>query len=152
MCVPSVLVALVVGAGVARLAATRRLRIAASTAAAAAVALGVLTWRQTQYWRDSTTLWTRAVDVDPRNDVATYNLAIALAEAGRSEEAIAWYERTIALVPEHDLARRNLAILQAAAAEREGDRLAAAGRPGEASDRYARALALDPKRSHARAA
>ena len=153
MYVPSVVIALVVGVVVARLRATRPLQFAVAAAAtAAAVALGVLTWRQTQYWRDSTTLWTRAVDVDPRNDVATYNLAIALAEAGRSEEAIAWYERTIALVPDHDLARRNLAILQAAAAEREGDRLAAAGRPGEASDRYARALALDPKRSHARAA
>jgi len=151
--VPSVLVALVAAAVVERFAAARPLRLAAAAAAAAiVVALGVLTWRQTEYWRDSTTLWTRAVEIDPRNDVATYNLAIALAEAGRSGEAIAWYERTIAIVPDHDLARHNLAILQAADAEREGDRLAAAGRGDEASDRYARALALDPRRSHARAA
>jgi protein O-mannosyl-transferase len=151
MYVPGVLTAIVAGALVAHVAAPRW-RLAAAAAVSIAAALGVLTWSQTKYWKSSTTLWTRAVEIDPRNDVATYNLAIALAGAGRSDEAIGWYERTIALVPDHDLARKNLAILQAADAEREGDRLAAAGRAGEASDRYARALALDPQRSHARAA
>ena len=151
--VPGVVAAIVAGIAVARVPASRRAAGAAAAAATAAIAiLGVLAWRQTQYWNSSTTLWTRAAELDPRNDVASYNLAIALAEAGRDEEAIGWYERTLALVPDHDLARRNLAILRAADAERKADRLAAAGRADEARDEYARALALDPKRSHARAA
>src|SRR5204863_8138813 len=100
--------------------------------------LAMLTWHQTQYWKDSISLWTRAADIDPRNDIATYNLASALAEAGREDEAIGRYEQTLRLVPDHDLARQNLAILQAARAEREADRLAEAGRQDEASDQYSR--------------
>jgi len=153
MYVPGVVAAIAIGVVIARLATIRRVRIAVAVAATAgAAALGVLTWNQARCWRSSTALWTRAVEIDSRNDVAAYNLAIALADEGRQDEAITWYERTLALVPDHDLARRNLAILQAAGAERQADRLAAAGRTDEASDQYARALALDPKRSHARAA
>ena len=66
---------------------------------AAVVTLAALTWRQTGYWRDSTTLWTRAVEVDSRNDVALYNLGAALSEAGRRDEAIARYEQVLAIVP-----------------------------------------------------
>jgi hypothetical protein len=50
-------------------------------------ALTLATWRQCGYWRDSVTLWTRAVDRDPRSFFARRNLAAALAEAGRPEEA-----------------------------------------------------------------
>ena len=153
MYVPSVVVAVVAGLAVAWSATTRIARLGAIAAAAIAIAaLGVLTWRQTQYWNNSTTLWTRVAELDPSNDIATYNLAIALAAAGREDDAIASYERTLVLVPDHDLARRNLSILRAAQAERRADELAAAGRASEAVAEYARALALDPKRSHARAA
>jgi Flp pilus assembly protein TadD len=153
MYVPGVVIAVVVGLAVGRAATTRGVGGAAITAATAAIAaLGVLTWTQTRYWNNSTTLWTRVAELDARNDVATYNLAVAFGEAGRDEEAIAWYERTLALVPDHDLARHHLAVLQAAAAERNADRLIAAGREQEASAEYAHALALDPTRVHARAA
>jgi len=128
-------------------------RSAVAIAALALVAAaGAIAFRQTAYWRDSIALWTRAADVEPRNDVATYNLAVALAEAGREDEAIGRYEETLRLVPDHDLARKNLAILQATRAEREGDRLAQAGRFDEAGDRYADAIALDGRRLHAHAA
>ena len=72
----------------------------AAVAVAAVATLAALTWRQTGYWRDSMTLWTRAVEVDPRNDVALYNLGAALAEAGRRDEAIARYEQALAIVPD----------------------------------------------------
>jgi protein O-mannosyl-transferase len=146
---PAVVVALLIAVTVTQVRSTRLILVAATVVMAA---LGTLTWKQAGYWKDSTTLWTRAAEMDPRNDVATYNLAIALAESGRTEDAMTWYERTIALVPDHDLARQNLARLQAAAAEKNGDRLAAAGRDSEASGEYARALSLDARRSHARAA
>jgi len=153
MYVPAVVLAMIAGVALARAMTTPRTRTAVGAAAAIAIAAsGVVTWRQTHHWKDSIGLWTRAAALDPRNDVAAYNLAIALADAGRDEDAIAWYERTLVLVPDHDLARGNLAILQAARAERNGDRLAAAGRADDAAAEYARALALDPKRVHARAA
>jgi len=153
MYVPNVVVASVVGIVVAPLLTTGPAGSAVAVAATVAVAaLGSLTWHQSRYWKSSIALWTRAADLDPRNDIATYNLAIALAEDHRDDEAIGWYERTLALVPDHDLARRNLAILQAAGAERNADRLAAAGRADEASVEYARALALDAGRLHSRAA
>ena len=153
MYVPGVIVSLAIGMVVARYWPSGRLAIVTSLVAAAIVAvLSGLTWMQTRYWHDSMTLWTRAADLDPRNDIATYNLAIALAESGRDEEAMSRYEQTLRLVPDHDLARRNLAIIQAARAERDADRLAAEGRQNEASELYTRALALDSNRLHARAA
>lgn len=153
MYVPSVVVAIVVGLGVARLRVEGFVRgFVALTTAGTLAALALLTRGQTLYWKDSVALWMRAADVDRGNDVATYNLAVAFGETGRDQEAMEWYERTLALVPDHDLARRNLALLQAVAAERDADRLAAAGRVAEASDGYRRVLALDPRRAHARAA
>ena len=153
MYVPGVVIALAAGLAVGRAATMRMARLVAISATTMAIAaLGVLTWRQTQYWHNSTTLWQRVVELDARNDIATYNLAIALAAEGRDAEAIASYQRTLLLVPDHDLARRNLSILRAAQAERHADELAAAGRAGEAGAEYGRALALDPTRSHARAA
>lgn len=153
MYVPGVIVSLVIGAAAARAWPSERRALAVPLlAGAVTAALGALTWQQTGYWHDSITLWTRAADLDPRDDVATYNLAIALAEAGRDDEAMRRYEQTVQLVPDHALARQNLAILQAARAEREADRFAEAGRLDEASDAYARALALDSNRLHARAA
>jgi protein O-mannosyl-transferase len=80
--------------------------------AAAILAFAVVTRQQVGYWKDSIALWSRAAELDPRNDVATYNLAIAMRDAGRESDAIAWYERTLVLVPDHDLARRGLAILR----------------------------------------
>lgn len=115
MYVPGVVVSLLVGA-VAASAAVARRRLAIAVAIAgigAAAALGVATWRQAAWWRDSVVLWTRAAELDPLNDIATYNLAIALAEAGREDEAIARYEQTLRLVPDHDFARHNLNLIRA---------------------------------------
>jgi len=153
MYLPAVIIAIVAGTAAARLRLSRRAGIVACLLATAVIAvLAVLTWRQIGWWRDSITLWTRAADLDPRNDIATYNLAIALAEAGREDEAMSRYEETLRLVPDHGLARKNLTLMKAARAERDGDRLATAGRLDEASAQYADALALDSKRLHARAA
>ena len=158
MYLPGVALALLAGIGIAQAArhraaapAGRRAAIAVVAGTVVAVLCG-LTWRQTQSWHDSIALWTRAADLHPRNDVATYNLAIALADAGREEEAIDRYEQTLRIVPDQTLARSNLNALLARRAEREGDRLADAGRLDEAERAYARALAADAARLHARAA
>lgn len=120
--------------------------------AAALVVLTAMTWHQTQHWRDSIALWTRAVEIDARNDVALYNLASALDAEGQRDEAIARYEQVLTLAPGHEGARRNRALLLAAALEEEGNRLAAAENLAAAVDRYADAVILDPRRTHSHAA
>jgi tetratricopeptide (TPR) repeat protein len=110
-----------------------------------------LTIRQVSFWRDSVTLWSRAVAVDDRNDIATYNLASAFVDAKQVDAAIVWYERTIALVPDHAQARKSLASLQAVRHEADAAKLATAGQFATAIDEYTLALTLDPARSHARA-
>jgi tetratricopeptide (TPR) repeat protein len=76
------------------------------------VLLGTLTWQGVHWWHDSTTLWTRALAFDGRNDIATYNLAVALQAEGRRDEAIGRYEQTLSLIPNHAPARRALINLR----------------------------------------
>src|SRR5262245_59990205 len=75
--------------------------------------LGVATWRATAYWHDSMTLWTRALEFDSKNDIATFNLAVAYQNANRKPEAMERYEQTLALIPDHEPARRALVDLRA---------------------------------------
>jgi len=119
---------------------------------AAVAVLALVTWRQIGYWRDSVTLWTRAVELDSRNDVALYNLGAALAEAGERDQAIARYDQVLAIVPAHEAARRNRDLLEAARLEEEGNRLAASRDLTNAIARYADAVRIDPRRTHSQAA
>ena len=133
------------------LATTNRAR-ASVPAATAVVVLSVLTWQQVQHWRDSIALWTRAVTIDPRNDVALYNLGAALSEAGRRPEALARYEQVLAIVPGHEAARRNRDLLEAERLEGEANALAGRRDLDGAIARYTEALRLDPRRTHSRTA
>lgn len=114
-------------------------------------ALGVLSTRQVGYWADSQTLWRRVAELDPRNDVAFYNLALALQEAGDEAGAETNLQKTLELVPDHAPARSLLSSLTGLRFEREGAALAAAGRLREAVEAFGRALEQDPARmrSHA---
>jgi protein O-mannosyl-transferase len=72
-------------------ALTRSLRsrqiLLASTATLIIAACTVLAFKQTTTWRDSVSLWTRAVAVTPENQTARQNLAAALWTIGRTDEA-----------------------------------------------------------------
>jgi predicted Zn-dependent protease len=131
--VPGVAVALLAGGGAARLWAGGRRRAWLALGAALGTTLGFQTGRQLGYWRDSITLWTRALDLDPGNDVALYNLALALEAAGDPAGATRHYRELLALIPDHAPARGNL-----------GRRLE------EAVLLYGRALEHDPARLHSR--
>jgi tetratricopeptide (TPR) repeat protein len=151
--IPSVALSLLIG-GVAASGRTSQRRVAAAViivAVAVEAALMRATWRQATYWHDSITLWTRAVELDERNDIATYNLAIALVDAGRENEAAARFEQTLRLVPDHDLARDNLArIREKRSAKDVGDvnarafALVQGGRHREAVDVLTQALKRHP--------
>lgn len=66
----------------------------------------VLTWNQESYWKDDISLWGHALDVTQNNALAHVNLASTLAQQNRSKEAIAEYEKALAILP------RELKILQ----------------------------------------
>jgi protein O-mannosyl-transferase len=118
-------------------------------AGAAAVFLSQAATAQTAYWRDSVTLWSRAVALDGNNDVALYNLAQALTTAGLPDAAAQHYERLVALVPDHELGRQALQTIQADKAPAAADAAAQAGSLNQAVTGYDRVLALDPGRVQA---
>lgn len=66
-------------------------------------------WRQTGYWRNSETLWARALDCTTGNWLAYNDLGLALYDQGRVDEAIALYERAIEIYPSYGEAHSNLA-------------------------------------------
>jgi tetratricopeptide (TPR) repeat protein len=119
-------------------------------AVAAAAALGAMSLGYLAHWRDSVSLWTRALSLESKNDVALYNLALALEEAGDVDGALRRYEELLRLVPEHAPARHNRDLLLARRFEQQGNAEAQQGRLAEAVATYTRALELDPGRLHSR--
>src|ERR1700676_10487 len=69
----------------------------ASAAVLVLFILGCLTYRQLGYWHDDETLWRHALNVTEGNYMAHNNLAIALANQGRSEEAVVQFQAATAL-------------------------------------------------------
>jgi len=118
-------------------AGARRVRVPAALATAAgALALAaclVATARQLAHWRDSASLFTHALAVDPGNYLAHGNLGIALDALGRHAEAMAHFERAVALQPDFAKSRLNL-----------GNALARTGRLDAAEAEYREAVRLDP--------
>ena len=74
--------------------------------------LAVATRVQAGTWRDTKTLFTHALAVDPDNAVAHQNLGVALALEGRIDEAIGELEVAVRLKPRFARAWENLARLQ----------------------------------------
>ncbi|HEY7203756.1 MAG TPA: tetratricopeptide repeat protein [Methylomirabilota bacterium] len=122
--------AVLVGAGVGWLArralgpplAWRWAGVAGAVVAVGLAGLGALTWSQTHVWRDSETLWTYVVAVDPASSIAHNNLGFAYLQQGRLADAEREILTALRLDPEWELAHANLAV----ALLRQG-RLAEAG-------------------------
>jgi Flp pilus assembly protein TadD len=68
-------------------------------AAGVIAVLGCCTWRQTDYWRDSETLWNHALACNSENDFAHNSLGNVLTKEGRFSEAIAHYRAAMAIRP-----------------------------------------------------
>ncbi|MGE0815303.1 MAG: tetratricopeptide repeat protein [Vicinamibacterales bacterium] len=126
----------------------RRAALVGAGGAAVLLAQGART--QAAYWHDSVSVWSRTIALDPDNDVALYNLALAEIETGRSDRAIATLQRLVALVPDHALGRARLAALVADREQAAGERAAAAGDLVNAVGAWDRALAADPGRAASR--
>ena len=65
-------------------------------------------WQQTRYWRDSEALWRRDLDCTPENVVAHNNLALALMDHGRFDEAILHFQKALEINPTDGRAHNNL--------------------------------------------
>lgn len=73
-------------------------KIICSSAALIAVAtLSMLSWKQTQYWRDTETLWRHTLAITPNSDVAHTGLGGILFVRGQIDEAIENYESALRL-------------------------------------------------------
>jgi tetratricopeptide (TPR) repeat protein len=79
--------------------------------AAAVVACIPVTRIQLGYWADSESLFGRAAAVTKDNWVAYGNLAKALADKGKIDEAIAEYRKVLQLRPDEPIASNGLAVL-----------------------------------------
>jgi len=122
-----------VAAGFAQLSA--RLPAAARIAAGAVLlaVLGGLTWVQSAMYRDVFTLYETTLAKNPFCWMAHNNLAMALTNAGRVEEAVPHLLKALELRPDYPEALNNL-----------GDDLVQLERPAEAIPRLERALQLQP--------
>ena len=107
-------------------------------AAVALVALGALTWKQTQIWKDSETLWRHALSIQKESGYAHNNLGMALAEQNRLDEAIVEFREVLQIDPLDADGHHNL-----------GNALARQGRLGEAVEQFHEALRIHP--GHAKA-
>jgi tetratricopeptide (TPR) repeat protein len=76
--------------------------------ALALIVCPVVTWQQLTYWKSSVDLWTRALQVTPSNYVAEENLAVALADLGREDEALPHFEIARQIIPTDPTALLNV--------------------------------------------
>jgi tetratricopeptide (TPR) repeat protein len=100
--------------------------------------LGTLTWAQTGMYRDAFMLYETTLAKNPSCWLAHNNLAMLLANAGRTPEAIPHLEQALRLRPDFPEAENNL-----------GDDLRQLGRPQEAIPHLTRALKLQPNYAEA---
>jgi protein O-mannosyl-transferase len=100
--------------------------------------LTIVAVRQASYWRDSETLWNRALACTVDNDLVEYNLGITVAQQGRGEEALRHFREAVRINPEYAEALNNL-----------GAALAASGRRNEAIANFEKALQIAPNNPEA---
>jgi len=88
-----------------------------SNGAVAALTLAILaaygstTYVQLQYWRNSYTLFSHALEVTSRNGIAEANLGASLMEAGRPDLAGPHLEAAAQYIPDLSIAHYNLGVL-----------------------------------------
>lgn len=118
--------------GFHRLSASKRLRI--GVGAVVLIACAALTWRQQGFWRDSETLYQRAIAVDPSSSHAEAFLGFTYQEAGKLDLAERHARRALDLAPDNHWALLTLATVQAQT-----------GRLPDAVASYQRLTQLDPR-------
>jgi Flp pilus assembly protein TadD len=109
---PLIGIVIMVTWGVSELVAKWNVRGKALGAAAAIVLVALLACTRTQvgYWRNSFTLYGRAIEVTDDNYAAYYNLARAEVKTGKVDEAVAHLKQAVRIVPENPDVHCNLGV------------------------------------------
>jgi Flp pilus assembly protein TadD len=113
--------------------------LAWTSVALVVVALGATARAQTKIWKDSETLWRRAVEVDPTCSLCASNLGRVVARPGRFVEGETHVRRAIALRPDRPGPHENMGTI-----------MLAQGRYREAEEHFRRAATLQPDRAASR--
>jgi Flp pilus assembly protein TadD len=71
--------------------------------------LGLCAWRQAAHWKNSETLWSHALAINPNDDVAQAGLGGVLLDDGKFDEAIVHFQRALTIRPGNAQAHRSLA-------------------------------------------
>ncbi len=95
--------------------------------------LAVSSWQQVHYWKNSITLFERALSVTSKNYLAHINLGVALFCEGRIEDAIHHYTQALRIKPNFADAHNNIGVA-----------LVALGKYEEAIRHYREALRVRP--------
>lgn len=100
------------------LARSDRWRTVVSFATTLVVAsLLIITRAQVEHWRNTQTLFEHALQVEPQNAIAYYNLGIALEKQGDAEAAIEHYRQALKIEPTLRMAQLSLAYALMGTAE-----------------------------------
>ena len=83
--------------------------IYAAAAAAILLTMGIALHRQVSFWNDNVTLWSHTLEITEANFTAEENLALALIDQGRVQEALPHLQRARFLRPDDPLATLNIA-------------------------------------------
>jgi Tfp pilus assembly protein PilF len=112
MYIPLIGLSIVAAWGMSEIARTRRIPTAVCAAAAATIMilLVAVSWIQTGYWKDSVTLFSRAIDVTERNWNAYFGLGSTLLDEGDPKSALACFEEAISIKPDYAEAHTNAGI------------------------------------------
>jgi protein O-mannosyl-transferase len=102
-------------------------------AGAVIAALAAMAYIQTTYWRDSEILWRRTLACTENNVVAYNNLGQLELKAGRTDDAVADFQKAVDSRPQYAQAHANL-----------GSALLKKGRFDEAIAEYQKAVELQP--------
>jgi tetratricopeptide (TPR) repeat protein len=119
-----------------------RKEIFASVGGGIVIALSACAWKQTNYWRNSETLWTRTLSVTNDNDVALTNLGTFLMERDQLDDALSYFQKALAVRSgsEHRHYNLSLAIIH----DSVGNVLARKGRLGQAIGHFRQAISFRP--------
>ena len=103
-------------------------------AAGILLVLCVMTTRSLQpNWHDGISLFSRVLNVTPKNAFAENNLGVALSMAGRTDEAVFHYREALRILPYYEKAHYNIGI-----------ELAAQGKPAAAAEHFSMLLKFKP--------
>ena len=96
-------------------------------------AMMAVTWTQAGYWKNSVTLFERALAVTNENSLTHNNLGVALEKSGQTQKALEHYQKALEINPEYSVAHNNV-----------GNVLLGQRKTRKAIEHYSISLQIDP--------